>query len=129
MRVGYLGPPGTFSEEAVGRCELVATAERRDYPTIADAFEAVAKGEVDCGLLPIENSLEGSVNVTLDMLVHRPGLRIKREVLLPIRSEEHTSELQSRVDLVCRRLLEKKEGHPQAAHGDRELPGSGAPQC
>ncbi|HEX9290803.1 MAG TPA: prephenate dehydratase [Anaeromyxobacteraceae bacterium] len=84
MRVGYLGPPGTFSEEAVGRCELVATAERRDYPTIADAFEAVAKGEVDCGLLPIENSLEGSVNVTLDMLVHRPGLRIKREVLLPI---------------------------------------------
>jgi len=84
MRVGYLGPPGTFSEEAVGRCDLVATAERRDYPSIAEAFEAVVKGEVDCGLLPIENSLEGSVTTTLDLLVHRPGLRIRREVLLPV---------------------------------------------
>jgi len=85
MRVGYLGPPGTFSEEALSRCDLAAAAERRDYPTIADAFEAVARGEVDCGLLPIENSLEGSVTATLDLLVHRPGLRIRREVLLPIR--------------------------------------------
>ena len=85
MRVGYLGPPGTFSEEAVARCDLIAAAERRDYPTIAEAFEAVVKGEVDCGLLPIENSLEGSITTTLDMLVHRPGLRIRREVLLPVR--------------------------------------------
>jgi prephenate dehydratase len=87
MRVAYLGPPGTFSEEALGSCDLVAAAERRDYPTIAEAFEAVAKGEVDCGLLPIENSLEGSVTTTLDMLVHRPGLRIRREVLLPVHQQ------------------------------------------
>src|SRR5512143_303976 len=84
MRVGYLGPPGTFSEEAVGRCDLAATAERKDYPSIAEAIEAVVKREVDVSLVPIENSLEGSVHVTLDMLVHRPGLRIRREVLLPI---------------------------------------------
>ncbi len=84
MRVGYLGPPGTFSEEALGRCDLTATAERRDYPTIADAIEAVVKGEVDASLVPIENSLEGAVNMTLDVLVQRPGLRIRREVLLPI---------------------------------------------
>jgi prephenate dehydratase len=32
MRVAYLGPPGTFSDEAVGRCDLVAGAERRQYP-------------------------------------------------------------------------------------------------
>ena len=85
MRVGYLGPPGTFSEEALSLCDLVASAERRDYPTIADVFEAVVRGEVELGLLPIENSLEGSVTATLDMLVHRPGLRIRREVLLPVR--------------------------------------------
>lgn len=84
MRVGYLGPPGTFSEEAVGRCDLAAGADRKDYPSIADAIEAVARREVDASLVPIENSLEGSVHVTLDMLVHRPGLRIRREVLLPI---------------------------------------------
>jgi prephenate dehydratase len=85
MRVGYLGPPGTFSEEALARCDLAAGAERRDYPTIPEAFEAVAKGEVDASLLPIENSLEGSIPATLDLLVHRPGLRIRREVLLPVR--------------------------------------------
>jgi prephenate dehydratase len=85
MRVGYLGPPGTFSEEALSRCDLVAGAERRDFPTIAEAFEGVLKGEADCALLPIENSLEGTVVATLDLLVHRPGLRIRREVLLPIR--------------------------------------------
>src|SRR5271167_724084 len=87
MRVGFLGPPGTFSEEALGRCDLTAAAERRDYPTILDALEAIGAGDVDTSLVPIENSLEGSVNATLDALVHRPGLRIRREVLLPI--EEH----------------------------------------
>jgi prephenate dehydratase len=87
MRVGYLGPPGTFSEEAISRCDLAAGAERVDYPTIADTIEAVAKREVEMSLVPIENSLEGSVNVTLDMLVHRPGLRIRREVLLPVEQQ------------------------------------------
>ena len=85
MRVAYLGPPGTFSEEALERCDLLVGAERRDYPTITEVFEAVLKGEAGYGLLPIENSLEGSVTTTLDMLVHRPGLRIRREVLLPVR--------------------------------------------
>jgi prephenate dehydratase len=84
VRVAYLGPPGTFSEEAVGRCDLVAGAERRDHRTIADVFEAVVRGDAEFGLLPIENSLEGSITATLDMLVHRPGLRIRREVLLPV---------------------------------------------
>jgi prephenate dehydratase len=85
MRVGYLGPPGTFSEEALARCDLAVGAERCDYPTIPEAFEAVARGAVDASLLPIENSLEGSIPATLDLLVHRPGLRIRREVLLPVR--------------------------------------------
>src|SRR6266567_607132 len=87
MRVAYLVPPGTFSEEAVGRCDLARGAERVACPTIPDAYEAVARGEVDAALLPIENSLEGSVNATLDLLVHRPGLRIRREVLLPIEQQ------------------------------------------
>jgi len=85
MRIAYLGPPGTFSEEALGLCDLARGAERRDYPTFADIFEAVLKGECEAGLLPIENSLEGSIAATLDLLVHRPGLRIRREVLLPVR--------------------------------------------
>src|SRR5512138_162270 len=84
MRVAYLGPPGTFSDEAVGRCDLVREAERVDRPSIPEVFEAVARGEADFGLLPIENSIEGSITTTLDLLVRRPGLKIRREVLLPV---------------------------------------------
>ncbi len=83
--MGYLGPPGTFSDEAVGRCDLVSGAERRDYPSIPEVFEGLLRGEVNFALVPIENSLEGSIPATLDLLLHRPGLRICREVLLPVR--------------------------------------------
>jgi prephenate dehydratase len=85
MRVGYLGPPGTFSEEAVGRCELAAGGEAVPFPTFADAYRALARRELDAALLPIENSIEGSVGATLDLLVGEPGPLIRREVLLPVR--------------------------------------------
>jgi len=85
MTVAYLGPPGTFSEEAVGLCDVTRDEERRDYPGIVEAFESVASGACQSALLPIENSLEGTVVATVDLLVHRPGMRIRREVLLPVR--------------------------------------------
>src|SRR5512133_4167407 len=84
MRVAYLGPPGTFSEEAVARCEL-ATGEAVPCPTFADAYRTLRRGEVDGALLPIENSIEGSVGATLDLLVHEPGPLIRRELALPVR--------------------------------------------
>src|SRR5512142_1960906 len=83
MRVAYLGPPGTFSEEAVARCDLAREAV--PYSTFADAYHALRQGEVDGALLPIESSIEGSVGATLDLLVHEPGPLIRREVLLPVR--------------------------------------------
>jgi prephenate dehydratase len=85
MRVGYLGPPGTFSEEAVSRCDLGAGAEGVPFPTFADAYRALRRGDVDAALLPIENSIEGSVGATLDLLVAEPGPVIRRELLLPVR--------------------------------------------
>jgi len=85
MRIGYLGPPGTFSDEALSRCDLAAGAERVPFPTFPEAYEAVRSGAADAALLPIENSIEGSITTVLDLLVHRPGLRIRREVLLPVR--------------------------------------------
>lgn len=84
MRVAYLGPPGTFSEEAVSRCDLAKDGEAVPYPTFPDAYEALATGAVDAALLPIENSIEGAVSTVLDLLVQRPGPRIRREVLLPV---------------------------------------------
>lgn len=85
MRIGYLGPAGTFSEEAVARCELAAGDEGVPFPTFADAYRALARGELEGALLPIENSIEGSVGATLDLLVAEPGPLIRREVLLPVR--------------------------------------------
>ncbi|HET7827108.1 MAG TPA: prephenate dehydratase [Anaeromyxobacter sp.] len=85
MRVAYLGPPGTFSEEAVSRCDLAAGGEGVPFPTFADAYRALRRGEVDAALLPIENSIEGSVGATLDLLVAEPGPLIRRELLLPVR--------------------------------------------
>jgi prephenate dehydratase len=85
MRIAYLGPPGTFSEEAVARCDLAAGDEPVPHPTFAEAYRALRAGEVEGALLPIENSIEGSVGATLDLLVHEPGPLIRREVLLPVK--------------------------------------------
>jgi prephenate dehydratase len=85
MRIGYLGPPGTFSDEAVSRCDLAAGGEAVPFDSFPEAYEAALGGAVDAALLPIENSIEGTITATLDLLVHRPGLRIRREVLLAVR--------------------------------------------
>ena len=66
-RVAYLGPAGTFSEDAL----LAAAGEEAEAvpkPTIFDAIQAVAGGEVDRALVPFENSIEGAVRATLDAL-------------------------------------------------------------
>lgn len=68
MRIGYLGPAGTFSDEALRHAPQAEGAERVGYGTIADVVLAVERGEVDRGLVPLENALEGSVNATLDAL-------------------------------------------------------------
>lgn len=83
MRVAYLGPPGTFSEEAASRCELAREAV--PYPSFAEAYGALRRGEVDGAILPVENSIEGSVGATLDLMVHDPGPLVRRELLLPVR--------------------------------------------
>jgi prephenate dehydratase len=67
-RVGYLGPEGTFSEEAVLARVDRAAVELLPQATIYDAVMAVHDGSVDWALVPIENSIEGSVTVTLDAL-------------------------------------------------------------
>jgi prephenate dehydratase len=85
MRVAYLGPPGTFSEEAVSRCDLARDGEAIPYPTFVDAYDALLARAVDAALLPIENSIEGAVSTVLDLLIQKPGPRIRREVLLPVR--------------------------------------------
>lgn len=81
-RLGYLAPPGTYTEEATERYD--PEAERIPYTTFKTIIEAVRIGEVDEGVTPIENSLEGAVVDTLDLLIQENTLHIKQEVMVPI---------------------------------------------
>jgi prephenate dehydratase len=82
-RLAFLGPAGTFSEEAALKYDSGAQAV--PMASITAAFSAVDSGMADEAIVPIENSLEGSVPETLDLLVHSPRpLSIKRELILPI---------------------------------------------
>jgi prephenate dehydratase len=68
MRIAYLGPAGTFTEDALGEALADGSFEPLRTPTIPDAILAVERGEADRALVPIENSFEGSVRPTLDAL-------------------------------------------------------------
>jgi len=85
VRAGYLGPPGTFCEEALLRLAGPgADLDEVPYPTVIDCFRAVREGEVPQALVPIENTLEGAVPQTLDQLASN-GVVIRAEVVLPVR--------------------------------------------
>ncbi|MHC1635383.1 MAG: prephenate dehydratase [Candidatus Methanospirareceae archaeon] len=88
MRIGVLGPEGTFSEDAA-RLWIKKIGKDKEslleyYETISDVAEALLKKDIDYGIVPIENSLEGSVGETLDVLSSVAEIRIIDEVLLKI---------------------------------------------
>ena len=68
LRVAYLGPEGTYSQSALQN-KFGSSVETKPEPTIRSVFEEVKEGLCDFGILPIENSTEGSVNLTLDCLM------------------------------------------------------------
>ncbi len=109
MRVGYFGPEGTFTQEALIASTDVDGLELVPLPTIYDTVMAVHHREVERALVPMENSLEGSVNATLDALaMETEDVSIVGELVHPIR---HC--------LIVRRELELEEieaviSHPQA---------------
>ena len=87
MRVAFLGPEGTFAHQAVRppRC-CRATADRAEpRPTVVSVLEAVEDGEADLGVVPFENSVEGQVNLTVDVLVHdAERIQVCEEVVLDV---------------------------------------------
>lgn len=85
-RVGYLGPEGTFSEEALLSSAAPEAVEPVALASIYDTVNALRDGEVDWALVPIENSLEGAINVTLDLLAGEASdVRIVGEALVRVR--------------------------------------------
>ncbi|HEX4623938.1 MAG TPA: prephenate dehydratase [Solirubrobacteraceae bacterium] len=84
-RVGYLGPEGTFSHEALVAQPGVDALELVSLATVYDTVMAVDDGRVDRAFVPMENSLEGSVNVTLDTLaLETDGVAIVGEFVHPV---------------------------------------------
>ena len=83
-RIGFLGPAGTFSEQALLSQKDLAAMELVDYSTIPDVLAATESGEVDLGFVPIENSIEGTVNAALDVLALESDLLIQREVVINV---------------------------------------------
>lgn len=86
LKIGFMGPKGTFSHEAANRyalhkedCSLI------DYITISDSIFAVQNGNIDEAVVPIENSLEGAINVTMDMIAADVDLKIKAELVIAVK--------------------------------------------
>jgi prephenate dehydratase len=108
MRVAFLGPAGTFTEEAL-RASAPGPVDEVPYPSIYETVMAVQGGETDMAVVPIENSLEGSVTTTLDALATAAGdVRIAKEFVLPVRH-----------NLIAREPIELEQitcvlSHPQA---------------
>jgi prephenate dehydratase len=86
LRVAFLGPPGTFSEEALLSQPDLAAGELVPIRSIPEVIAEVDQGRADMAVVPIENAIEGSVTATLDSLAFdsSPELVIQREVVLPI---------------------------------------------
>jgi prephenate dehydratase len=83
-RIGFLGPFGTFTEQALRSQPDLAAGELVPYRTMPDVLDAVEAGEVAYGFIAIENSIEGMVNLAQDELVFSHSLLIQREVVLDV---------------------------------------------
>ena len=115
-QIAYLGPAGTFTEAAVLRYDPLS--ELIPFPSVAAVAAAVDSGMADEGVVPIENSLEGSVTDTLDLLIHDSSLSIRHEIVIPIEhcllvkpnaSTEEISVIYSHPQALgqCRRFIER----------------------
>lgn len=107
-KIGYLGPTGTFTEMAVSA--VFPNEEGHPFTTIPECMDAVEKGTVDYAVVPMENAIEGSVNLTMDALFYEKSLTIVGEVVVPIRQhlmvhQDHAQHWQD-VDVIY--------SHPQA---------------
>jgi len=83
-KIGFLGPVGTFTEQALLTQKDLSDANRVTFATIAGVLQAADTGELDFGFVPFENALEGTVSHTIDTLAFSSELLIQREVDLPI---------------------------------------------
>ena len=129
MRLAYLGPEGTYSEEASLQHARQDAAHFGESPSLVPftsipaVVRAVEEGTADEAVVPVENSLEGIVTYTADLLIHHTPLKIRREIVLAI---HHCLAIQPGVD---HRDVRVVYSHPQAlaqcrSYLEHHLPGA-----
>ncbi len=84
LKIAYLGPRGTFSEEAATRYFSRENVNLVPFTTLLDVLEEVQIGGMDKGVVPIENTIEGSINMMVDALADSPDLFAEAEIVLPV---------------------------------------------
>lgn len=86
MKVGYLGPEGTFSEEAgkIYAQKISGRVQMIPFSTIHNLLYAADRRKIDEAVVPIENSIEGTIGIVPDMLVKDVNLMIRQEIILPV---------------------------------------------
>ena len=104
MLVGYLGPKGSFSHQVAQKA--FPKADLIPYQTITEVIKAYENRLVDFSIVPVENSIEGSVHETLDYLFHHAQLQTIVELIQPIKQQLMVSNLGN--------PIEKIFSHPQA---------------
>ncbi len=118
LKIAYLGPQGTFTEEALlVLCQQLSFTRIKQKPelipkaSITDCLSACWRNEVDYAMVPMENSIEGSVNITLDWLIHQVDLPIQAELTLPIQQNALIHPEKQNIPL---EKVEKIYSHPHA---------------
>ncbi|WCK53626.1 prephenate dehydratase [Aneurinibacillus sp. Ricciae_BoGa-3] len=110
-KIAFFGPHGTNTEEAARVIFNGETDRLYPYRTIPDCLEAVADNQADFAVVPLENSIEGSVNVTVDWLIHKVDLPIRAEISMPIGQHLMAGKRKTPVNY---KEIEKVLSHPQA---------------
>ncbi|WP_415326617.1 prephenate dehydratase [Chryseobacterium sp. MMS23-Vi53] len=106
MKIAFLGPQASFTQ--LTTTQLFPNEELLPQTNILDCFNAVENGEVDKAVVPLENSIEGTVSMTLDYLYKTPEIKIEAEAVLPI---AHHLMVHPDCDVEA---IEKIYSHPQA---------------
>lgn len=85
MKVGYLGPSGSFTHNVA--VKAFPDDERMPFANITEVIKSYEEGVVDYAIIPVENSIEGSVHETLDYLYHQANIEAVAEMIQPIKQQ------------------------------------------
>ena len=122
MKVGYLGPKGSFTHAAAH--DYFKRERLISFSSIPACIEGVVRDEVALGVVPIENTIEGTVNLTLDYLFHKVDVSVVGELVMPI-----AQQLLGKATSLPLAEITQVYSHPQALAQSQEFLATQLPQA